>query len=192
VKYLAITLQPRPASIWLILAGLGGLGGCLRFATALSIALNWAARGRLPGSVAHAQPVRFASTVVSRGPLKPAHWRPHARTTGECRVRMWRGGLRFSLSAPAPFVWRCLTSRNNHSVSTSTGSVGAVTRSRRPGESPEGLQGRFLGPLCFAKLRGDRGAQRSAYGQAQTKGAVAEDGLRMPHPSSLFRLHSCC
>jgi len=27
------------------------------------------------------------------------------------RVRMWRGGLRFSLSVPAPFVWRCLNSR---------------------------------------------------------------------------------
>ena len=27
------------------------------------------------------------------------------------RVRMWRGGLRFGLSVPAPFVWRCLNSR---------------------------------------------------------------------------------
>jgi hypothetical protein len=27
------------------------------------------------------------------------------------RVRMWRGGLRCGLSVPAPFVWRCLTSR---------------------------------------------------------------------------------
>ena len=27
------------------------------------------------------------------------------------RVRMWRGGLRFSLSVTAPFVWRCLNSR---------------------------------------------------------------------------------
>jgi hypothetical protein len=27
------------------------------------------------------------------------------------RVRMWRGGLRCSLSVSAPFVWRCLTSR---------------------------------------------------------------------------------
>ena len=26
------------------------------------------------------------------------------------RVRMWRGGLRTSLSVPAPFVWRCLNS----------------------------------------------------------------------------------
>ncbi len=27
------------------------------------------------------------------------------------RVRMWRGGLRYSLSVTAPFVWRCLISR---------------------------------------------------------------------------------
>ena len=27
------------------------------------------------------------------------------------RVRMWRGGLRYSLSVSAPFVWRCLNSR---------------------------------------------------------------------------------
>ena len=27
------------------------------------------------------------------------------------RVRMWRGGLRCSLSVAAPFVWRCLNSR---------------------------------------------------------------------------------
>jgi hypothetical protein len=27
------------------------------------------------------------------------------------RVRMWRGGLRSSLSVAAPFVWRCLNSR---------------------------------------------------------------------------------
>jgi hypothetical protein len=27
------------------------------------------------------------------------------------RVRVWRGGLRRSLSVSAPFVWRCLTSR---------------------------------------------------------------------------------
>ena len=26
------------------------------------------------------------------------------------RVKMWRGGLRFSLSVAAPFVWRCLNS----------------------------------------------------------------------------------
>ena len=26
------------------------------------------------------------------------------------RVRMWRGGLRYSLSVAAPFVWRCLNS----------------------------------------------------------------------------------
>ena len=30
-------------------------------------------------------------------------------TTG--RVKMWRGGLRSSLSVSAPFVWRCLNSR---------------------------------------------------------------------------------
>ena len=29
------------------------------------------------------------------------------------RVRMWRGGLRFSLSVAAPFVWRCL---NSHTI----------------------------------------------------------------------------
>ena len=27
------------------------------------------------------------------------------------RVKMWRGGLRYSLSVAAPFVWRCLNSR---------------------------------------------------------------------------------
>ena len=27
------------------------------------------------------------------------------------RVKMWRGGLRYSLSVTAPFVWRCLNSR---------------------------------------------------------------------------------
>ena len=31
------------------------------------------------------------------------------RTSG--RVKMWRGGLRCSLSVAAPFVWRCLKSR---------------------------------------------------------------------------------
>ncbi len=30
---------------------------------------------------------------------------------GPGRVRMWRGGLRFSLSVAAPFGWRCLNSR---------------------------------------------------------------------------------
>ena len=29
---------------------------------------------------------------------------------GNGRVRMWRGGLRISLSVAAPFVWRCLNS----------------------------------------------------------------------------------
>ena len=32
----------------------------------------------------------------------------HNRTAAFGRVRMWRGGLRFSLSVTAPFVWRCL------------------------------------------------------------------------------------
>jgi len=31
--------------------------------------------------------------------------------TAPGRVRMWRGGLRYSLSVSAPFVWRCLNSR---------------------------------------------------------------------------------
>ena len=44
------------------------------------------------------------------------------RTAAFGRVRMWRGGLRFSLSVTAPFVWRCLSSRTNHSVSTSSSS----------------------------------------------------------------------
>ena len=39
------------------------------------------------------------------------HWftaGPARGTTG--RVEMWRGGLRYSLSVAAPFVWRCLNS----------------------------------------------------------------------------------
>ena len=31
-------------------------------------------------------------------------------TTAIGRVKMWRGGLRYSLSVAAPFVWRCLNS----------------------------------------------------------------------------------
>jgi hypothetical protein len=34
-----------------------------------------------------------------------------SRKAGYGRVRVWRGGLRCGLSVPAPFVWRCLTSR---------------------------------------------------------------------------------
>ena len=42
----------------------------------------------------------------------------HRKTSAYGRVGMWRGGVRISLSVSAPFVWRCLTSRANCSVST--------------------------------------------------------------------------
>jgi len=36
---------------------------------------------------------------------------PTAKTQPlDSRVRMWRGGLRYSLSVAVPFVWRCLNS----------------------------------------------------------------------------------
>ncbi len=46
------------------------------------------------------------------------------------RVGMWRGGGRIGLSVSAPFVWRCLNSRANFSVSTPTGSPEAVNHVR--------------------------------------------------------------
>ncbi len=47
------------------------------------------------------------------------------------RVGMWRGGGRIGLSVSAPFVWRCLNSRADYSVSTprSSNRTGAINSS---------------------------------------------------------------
>ncbi len=50
-------------------------------------------------------------------PRKPTFSWP-SLTSGFGRVGMWRGGGRIGLSVSAPFVWRCLNSRANYSVST--------------------------------------------------------------------------